>query len=70
MEFIRRVRHSYKSDEPILVHCGTGVGRTGAYITLDAMLERMKEKDDLNVYEFVRNMRAKRKLMVQKVVCL
>ena len=70
IEFIRRVRHSYKSDKPILVHCGAGVGRTGTYITLDSMLERMKdpEMDDINVYQCVRNMRSKRVLMVQTQV--
>ena len=68
IEFIRRVRHDYKSDRPILVHCSAGVGRTGTYITLDSMLERIKETDNINVYEFVRNMRAKRVLMVQTQV--
>ncbi len=68
IEFIRRVRQSSVSEQPMLVHCGAGVGRTGTYITLDAMLERMKETDDINVYEFVRNMRAKRVLMVQTQV--
>ena len=68
IEFIRRVRHSYKSDRPILVHCSAGVGRTGTYVTLDSMLERIKETDNINVYEFVRNMRAKRVLMVQTQV--
>ena len=68
IEFIRRVRHGVVSDRPMLVHCGAGVGRTGTFITLDAMLERIKEKDDINVYEFVRNMRAKRVLMVQTQV--
>ena len=50
------------------MHCGAGVGRTGTYITLDSMLERMKQASNLNVYEFVRNMRAKRVLMVQTQV--
>lgn len=68
IEFIRRVRHGYRSDRAILVHCGAGVGRTGTYITLDSMLERIKETDTINVYEFVRNMRAKRVLMVQTQV--
>lgn len=68
IEFIRRVRHGFVSDRPMVVHCSAGVGRTGTYITLDAMLERIKEKDDINVYEFVRNMRAKRVLMVQTQV--
>ena len=69
IEFIRCVRNSSVTSGPILVHCSAGVGRTGTYITLDAMLERMKEDDCINVYEFVRNMRAKRVFMVQTQVC-
>ena len=47
-----------------------GVGRTGAYITIDAMMQQMKEKDDLNIYEFVTQMRTKRTFMVQNQVCI
>lgn len=69
IEFIRRVRNCCVStSKGILVHCSAGVGRTGTYITLDAMLERMKEEGTINVYEFVRNMRAKRICMVQTQV--
>ena len=67
--FIRRVRKSHKKDgPPMLVHCSAGVGRTGAFILLDSMLERMKAEDTVNVYQFVRNMRAKRPFMVQTLV--
>ena len=45
-----------------------GVGRTGTFITLDAMMERLKERDDLNIFEFVNEMRTRRKQMVQTVV--
>ena len=45
-----------------------GVGRTGTFITLDAMMERLKERDDLNIFEFVNEMRARRMCMVQTVV--
>ena len=45
-----------------------GVGRTGTFITLDAMMERLKEKDDLNIFEFVNEMRTRRMCMVQTVV--
>ena len=33
-----------------------GVGRSGTYITLDTMLQRMAVTQDVNVYEFVHNM--------------
>ena len=45
-----------------------GVGRTGTYITLDTMLERMQHVDNVNVYECVKNMRARRVFMVQTQV--
>ena len=45
-----------------------GVGRTGTFITLDAMMERLKERDDLNIFEFVNEMRTRRKQMVQTLV--
>ena len=46
----------------------SGVGRTGTFITLDATMERLKERDDLNIFEFVSEMRTRRKQMVQTVV--
>ena len=45
-----------------------GVGRTGTFITLDAMMERLKERDDLNIFEFVNAMRTRRMYMVQTLV--
>ena len=45
-----------------------GVGRTGTFITIDAMMERLKEKDDLNIYQFVTEMRSRRTFMVQTMV--
>ena len=45
-----------------------GVGRTGTYITLDTMLERMQHVDNVNVYECVRNLKSRRVFMVQTQV--
>ena len=45
-----------------------GVGRTGTYITLDTMLERMQDVDSVTVYDCVRNLRARRVFMVQTQV--
>ena len=68
--FIRRVQKGHNKDDgyPLLVHCSAGVGRTGTFILLDSMLERMKKEDTANVYEFLLNMRAKRAFMVQSLV--
>ena len=68
--FIRRVQKGHNKDDgyPLLVHCSAGVGRTGTFILLDSMLERMKAENTVNVYEFLHNMRTKRVLMVQTQV--
>ena len=70
LSFIRRVQKEHQKDlgVPLLVHCSAGVGRTGTFITLDAMLERIRSEVSVNVYAFVRNMRMRRVLMVQTKV--
>ena len=70
LSFIRRVQkeHNKELGVPLLVHCSAGVGRTGTFITLDAMLERISSVESVNVYEFVKNMRQRRVLMVQTMV--
>lgn len=42
-----------------------GVGRTGCFIVIDAMLERMKHEKSVDVYGHVTCMRAQRNYMVQ-----
>ena len=51
----------------LLLH-SAGIGRTGAFIAVDAMMQRLKERDDLDIYNFVTQMRSKRTFMVQNVV--
>ncbi|XP_071799488.1 uncharacterized protein [Asterias amurensis] len=66
LQFIRQVQISESSqDGPIIVHCSAGVGRTGTYIALDAMLEQARAEGQVDVLNFVREMRDKRYLMVQ-----
>ena len=55
----------------MLVHCSAGVGRTGVFIVLDSMLDRIELKEKtVNVYEFLTNTRRKRVQMVQTQVCV
>ena len=65
---------------PIVTHCSAGVGRTGAFIVIDSMLERMKQvyivriririimtyhqEKTLDVYGHVTCLRAQRNYMV------
>ena len=67
--FIRRVRSEHKQDgSPLVVHCSSGVGRSGVFIILDCMLERLKEKDTVNVCECFADMRRQRLLAVETLV--
>ena len=71
ISFIRHVRHEYKKNKtvaPMLVHCSAGVGRTGTFILLDYMLERLMHEDTINIHDFVIKMRSRRMLMVQTLV--
>ena len=45
--------------------CSAGVGRTGAYIVIDAMLERVRQDKTIDVYGHVTCLRAQRNYMVQ-----
>ncbi len=47
-----------------------GVGRTGTYIAIDAMIEKIQQEGKIDIYDFVSQMRRERHLMVQTVVCL
>ena len=51
-----------------LPHFSAGVGRTGTFIAIDTMMQRLEEKDYLNIYEFVTYMRTRRTFMVQNQV--
>lgn len=45
--------------------CSAGVGRTGCFIVIDAMLERMKHEKTVDIYGHVTCMRSQRNYMVQ-----
>ena len=72
ISFIRHVRKLYpvSLDQPLLVHCSAGVGRTGTFITLDMMMQQMKAEGTLSVHQCVRNLRTQRMKMVQTLVCV
>ena len=50
---------------PILTHCSAGVGRTGCYVVIDSMLERMKRDKTIDIYGHVTCLRAQRNYVVQ-----
>ncbi|XP_060070821.1 receptor-type tyrosine-protein phosphatase kappa-like [Ylistrum balloti] len=50
---------------PLLVHCGTGVSRTGSYIAIDALLEQYEAEGRISVFSFIRKLRKDRVAMVR-----
>ncbi|XP_051866872.1 receptor-type tyrosine-protein phosphatase C isoform X5 [Pristis pectinata] len=50
---------------PIVVHCSAGVGRTGSYIGIDAMLQALEAEGRVDVYGYIAQLRRQRCLMVQ-----
>lgn len=56
----KHVNHIYS-----LCSVSAGVGRTGCFIVIEAMLERMKHEKSVDIYGHVTCMRAQRNYMVQ-----
>ncbi|XP_043555693.1 receptor-type tyrosine-protein phosphatase C isoform X8 [Chiloscyllium plagiosum] len=50
---------------PIVVHCSAGVGRTGSYIGIDAMMQGLEIEGRVDIYGYVVQLRRQRCLMVQ-----
>lgn len=66
LQFLRRCRALTPADAgPTVVHCSAGVGRTGCYIVIDSMLERMRHENTVDIYGHVTCLRAQRNYMVQ-----
>ncbi|KAM8773077.1 protein tyrosine phosphatase receptor type Db isoform 10-T12 [Acanthopagrus schlegelii] len=66
LAFLRRVKACNPPDAgPMVVHCSAGVGRTGCFIVIDAMAERIKHEKTLDIYGHVTLMRSQRNYMVQ-----
>jgi len=63
LEFRRKVNKSYRGRScPIAIHCSDGVGRTGTYVLIDMVLNRMakgcKEIDIAATLEHIRDQRS------------
>ncbi|XP_073332197.1 receptor-type tyrosine-protein phosphatase C [Pagrus major] len=64
---LRRRVNAFKNffSGPIVVHCSAGVGRTGTYIGIDAMMEGLEAEGRVDIYGYVVRLRRQRCLMVQ-----
>ncbi|KAL5482193.1 hypothetical protein EMCRGX_G022488 [Ephydatia muelleri] len=67
--FVRQIQRAHARNEgvPLLVHCSAGVGRTGTFMVLDAMLKRIVWEGTVDVYGFLKHIRSQRCMLVQTV---
>uniref|UniRef100_A0A4W3JE29 Receptor-type tyrosine-protein phosphatase epsilon n=1 Tax=Callorhinchus milii TaxID=7868 RepID=A0A4W3JE29_CALMI len=66
LKFLKKVKTVNPSfSGPIVVHCSAGVGRTGTFIVIDAMIDMMQEEQKVDVFGFVSRIRKQRSHLVQ-----
>ena len=51
-----------------MIHCSAGVGRTGTFMVVDTMLQRINKERDVDVFGCVSMLRTQRMSMVQTQV--
>ncbi|XP_057296521.1 receptor-type tyrosine-protein phosphatase F-like [Hydractinia symbiolongicarpus] len=67
LSFILRTReHADDSPAPPILHCSAGVGRTGTFAVLDAQMRRLDHRQDIEIYNFLKNIRQQRSYLVQQ----
>ncbi|KAK3742283.1 hypothetical protein QZH41_013100, partial [Actinostola sp. cb2023] len=68
LELWKRVKKKQLGDDrgPMIVHCSAGVGRTGAFIVIDAMMQQIESDGEIDVFIYVTKLRAQRNMMVQR----
>lgn len=62
---VHKTKEQFGQDGPISVHCSAGVGRTGVFITLSIVLERMRYEGVVDIFQTVKVLRTQRPAMVQ-----
>ncbi|KAA0715732.1 Tyrosine-protein phosphatase non-receptor type 4 [Triplophysa tibetana] len=66
LDFVALVRSKRAGkDEPVVVHCSAGIGRTGVLITMETAMCLMECSQPVNPLDIVRTMRDQRAMMIQ-----
>ncbi|VDP74462.1 unnamed protein product [Echinostoma caproni] len=62
---VHKTKEQFGQDGPITVHCSNGVGRTGVFLTLSIVLERMRYEGVVDMFQTVRMLRTQRPGLVE-----
>ncbi|CAF4827786.1 unnamed protein product, partial [Rotaria sp. Silwood1] len=62
---VHKTKEGFGQDGPIVVHCSAGVGRTGVFLTLSIVLERIRYEGVIDVFQTVKLLRTQRPALVQ-----
>lgn len=65
---VHKTKDQFGQEGPISVHCSGGVARTGVFIALSIVLERMQYEGVVDIFQTVRILRTQRPAMVQTEV--
>ncbi|XP_070822769.1 tyrosine-protein phosphatase non-receptor type 3 isoform X6 [Chaetodon trifascialis] len=65
LQFINSVRERRRGEEPLMVHCSAGIGRTGVLITMETALTLLDAGRPLFPLDIVKTLRDQRAMMVQ-----
>jgi len=66
VKFIRQFRSRVQPHgSPVVVHCSTGVGRSGVFVALDNLLYQVKDGNYVDVFGTIQELRMHRMAMVQ-----
>uniref|UniRef100_I3JFM2 protein-tyrosine-phosphatase n=1 Tax=Oreochromis niloticus TaxID=8128 RepID=I3JFM2_ORENI len=68
--FISSVRERRKGEEPLMVHCSAGIGRTGVLITMETALSQLDQGQPVSPLDIVKTLRDQRAMMVQTTQAL
>ncbi|XP_060103808.1 tyrosine-protein phosphatase non-receptor type 3 isoform X2 [Heteronotia binoei] len=65
LEFVTYVRSKRVGNEPVLVHCSAGIGRTGVLVAMETAMCLIERNQPVYPLDIVRKMREHRAMMVQ-----
>jgi len=67
---VHKTKEQFGQEGPITVHCSAGVGRTGVFIALSIVLDRIQNEGLIDLFQTIRILRTQRPAMLQSEVNL